>query len=366
MNFGVFAAPDRSLIFDINDFDETLPGPWEWDVKRLAASFEVVMRERGLDAAARRDAVSQVARTYRESMVQFAEQNTLDVWYARLDAAAILGGLRAAGDTKDATRVAKGLEKAQWKNSLRALDKLTVTVDGQPRIVSQPPLLVPAVELLHGEELMRFNDTIHEFLHSYAASLPDDLRHLLEQFEFRQIARKVVGVGSVGMRAWIVLTLGRDAADPLFLQLKQAEASVMEPHVGRSRYRSHGRRVVEGQRLMQAASDVLLGWYRVHGFDGNLYDFYVRQLWDGKASLDPTTMPPSLFAPYATTCAWTLARAHARSGDRIAIAAYLGKSSVFDEAIADFSAAYAEQNERDYEQLQAAVKSGRISAETGV
>ena len=319
-----------------------------------------------MNATARRAAVLETARSYREAMLEFAQRNTLDVWYARLDAVALLENLQAIGDRKDAKRVAKGLEKAQSKNSLRALEKLTVTVDGEPRIISSPPLIVPAAELLQGDEFERFTDVIHSFLSSYAASLPDDIRHLLGEFEFKQIARKVVGVGSVGMRSWIVLTLGRDMSDPLFLQLKQAEASVMERYVGRSRYRNHGRRVVEGQRLMQAASDITLGWYKVCAFDNQMRDFYVRQLWDGKASVDVAVMPASMFGPYAQACGWTLARAHARSGDRIAISGYLGRGTVFDEAIADFAATYADQNERDYEKLVEAVKSGRIAAQTGV
>jgi hypothetical protein len=324
------------------------------------------MRDRGFDATARRSAVLEAVRAYREAMLGFAESNTLDVWYARLDAVALLENLQASGDRKDAKRVAKGLEKAQSKNSLRALEKLTVMVDGQPRIISRPPLIVPAAELLQADEFARFTDVIHSFLSNYAKSLPDDIRHLLGEFEFKQIARKVVGVGSVGMRSWIVLTLGRDTTDPLFMQLKQAEASVMERFVGRSRYRNHGRRVVEGQRLMQAASDITLGWYKVCAFDSLERDFYVRQLWDGKASIDVAVMPATMFNPYARACGWTLARAHARSGDRIAIAGYLGRGTVFDEAIADFAALYADQNELDYEKLVSAVKSGRIEALTGV
>jgi Uncharacterized protein conserved in bacteria (DUF2252) len=269
-------------------------------------------------------------------------------------------------NSKEAKIVAKNAGKAQYKNNLGALDKLTVTVDGVPRIVSQPPLIVPTSELLHGEELDRFTDTIHSFLRSYALSLPDDRRHLLEGYEFKQIARKVVGVGSVGMRSWIVLTLGRDNSDPLFLQLKQAEESVLERFVGRSRYRNHGRRVVEGQRLMQAASDIILGWYKVLAFDGKWHDFYVRQLWDGKSSFDINKMPQSGFAHYARACFWTLARAHARTGDRIAISAYLGVGDIFDNAIADFAYIYAEQNERDYEALLAAIKSGRVKAQSGI
>jgi uncharacterized protein (DUF2252 family) len=366
VNFGMFSAPDRSLIFDINDFDETLPGPWEWDVKRLAASFVVAMRDRGLDAATCRTAVLSGVRAYREAMAEFSEQKNLDVWYARYNAAQLIEAARNQIAPRDAKRMMKGLEKAQSKDSFRALEKLTVMVDGQPRIVHRPPLVVPASELLHGEELDRFEKTIHAFLRSYAASLPDVMRHLLEQYEFKQIARKVVGVGSVGMRAWIVLTLGRDNQDPLFLQLKQAEASVLERFVGRSRYRNHGRRVVEGQRLMQAASDIMLGWYKVEAFDGLWHDFYARQLWDGKTSVDVSTMQPDLFDRYAEACNWTLARAHARSGDRVAITGYLGANDVFDNAIADFAALYADQNEKDYALLKAAIKSGRIVAQSGI
>jgi uncharacterized protein (DUF2252 family) len=366
VNFGIFRAPDRSLVFDINDFDETLPGPWEWDLKRLAASFEVAMRDRGMDATSRRGAVLSAVRAYREAMSAFAQQNNLDVWYARLNAQQLTDAAKSRIAKEDSRRLEKGMVKAQAKDSLRALEKLTVMVDGEPRIVSRPPLIVPASELLHGDEFDRFSDTIHAFLRSYIASLPDDRRRLVEQYEFRQIARKVVGVGSVGMRSWIVLTLGKDTTDPLFIQLKQAEASVLERFVGRSRYRNHGRRVVEGQRLMQAASDILLGWYKVEAFDGIWRDFYARQLWDGKASLDVAAMPLELFPPYAEACGWTLARGHARSGDRIAIAGYLGNGEVFDNAIADFASGYADQNEQDFELLTAAIKSGRIVAQTGI
>jgi len=365
-NFGIYASPDRSLVFDINDFDETLPGPWEWDLKRLAASFAVAMRERGMEPEARRECLLEAARAYREAMSGFAAMGNLEVWYARLDTKALVEELAAENQGKQLKTLSAAVGKAESKNNLRALDKLTVTVDGVPRIVSQPPLVVPAVELLRGEELERFETTVRTVLASYSQSLPDDRRNLLKQYEFRQIARKVVGVGSVGLRAWIVLMLGRDRGDPLFLQLKQAEASVLERFVGRSRYRDHGRRVVEGQRLTQAASDVFLGWYKVVSFDGKLRDFYVRQLWDGKGSFDVATMPVSVFRSYAALCGWTLARGHARTGDRIAISAYLGKSDVFDNAVADFARAYADQNERDFETMQAAVKSGRIQAELGV
>jgi len=366
VNFGIYSSPERGQVFDMNDFDETLPGPWEWDVKRLAASFEVAMRDRGMEPADRRDVLLTVASAYRESMAEFATLGNLDVWYKRLDTSIILERLQTDAEKRTVKRTAKLFAKAEGKNNLRALAKLTVMVDGEPRIVSQPPLLEPASELLEGESLANFNKTIHEFLRNYAMSLSDDRRHLLEEYEFRQIARKVVGVGSVGLRSWVVLATGRDNTDPLFLQLKQAEASVLERFVGRSRYRNHGRRVVEGQRLTQAASDSLLGWYKVLAFDGKVHDFYVRQLWDGKASIDVGTMPPTTFIPYAGMCGWTLARGHARTGDRIALAAYLGTNDVFDNAIADFAVAYADQNERDFEAMQAAFKSGRIQAEMGV
>jgi len=365
-NFGIFAAPDRSLLFDINDFDETVPGPWEWDLKRLAASFEVAMRNRGVERDTRREVVLRGVRTYRQSMAEFAAMRTIDVWYERLDTNAIFEELRNLARAKDAAAVEQMVAKAEQKDSMRALAKLTEVIDGSPRIVSKPPLIVPASELLTGEALASFEKTIHEFLRNYAASLSDDIRQLMAQYRFVQIARKVVGVGSVGTRCWIVLTLGRDEQDPLFLQLKQAEVSVLERYVGRSRYRNHGRRVVEGQRLMQAASDVLLGWYKVLAFDGKVHDFYVRQLWDGKSSLDIETMPIGMFGPYADGCFWTLARAHARTGDRIAISAYLGPGDVFDTAIANFSNAYADQNEQDFEALQAAEKSGEIVAQRDV
>jgi uncharacterized protein (DUF2252 family) len=365
-NFGVYESPDRTLVFDMNDFDETLPGPWEWDVKRLAASFEIATRDRGMDAAGRRDVVLQSVRSYREAMAQFVAMRHIDVWYARLDMDELVAQLRATADKTVVSSVQRGLDKALSKDSLRALDKLTVTVDGVPRFRSDPPLLVPAAELLDEQGLARFPQAITEFLTKYRASLPEDRRHLFEGYRFMQIARKVVGVGSVGTRAWVVLMLGTGTDDPLFLQLKQAQHSVLERFAGRSQFRNQGRRVVEGQRLMQAASDVMLGWYRLLSFDGQVRDFYVRQLWDGKAAVDPTLMPLGLFMPYARTCGWTLARAHARAGDRMAIAGYLGRSDVFDQAIADFSAAYADQNERDYDELLAAIESGRIQAQPGI
>ena len=370
MNFGLYQSPERRLVFDINDFDETLPGPWEWDVKRLAAGFEIAGQAVGLDTKTRRRIVLECVKAYRETIAEFAETRAIDVWYAHLDSDLVLRALRPAKCdlSKDLCKqVEQTFSKASGKDSLRALSKLTQEIDGVPRFSSAPPLLVPAEELLQGEERERFPAAVESALRSYRASLPQDRRPLYDLYRFKQIARKVVGVGSVGTRAWVLLFLGRDAHDPLFLQSKQAQASVLERFVGTSRYANSGRRVVEGQRLMQAFGDTLLGWYHVPaGFDGKPHDFYVRQLWDGKGAFDIESMDASAWPAYARICAWTLARAHARTGDRIAIAGYLGSSDVFDRAIADFAEAYAQQNRLDYEALQAAVDGGRIAATTGV
>jgi uncharacterized protein (DUF2252 family) len=363
MNFGLFASPERRLVFDINDFDETLPGPWEWDVKRLAAGFEIAGRTRGLAAAKRRGAVLACVRAYREAMAELAELRAIDVWHARLDADLVRATLESGRGGSDVDRV---LDKARGKDALRAFSKLTQVVDGQPRFRSTPPVLVPADELLQGEERAHYRDAVEMALHQYRSSLPAEWRPLYDLYRYQEIARKVVGVGSVGTRAWVLLFFGRDTNDPLILQAKQAQASVLERFVGASRYGNAGRRVVAGQRLMQASSDVLLGWYRVVGFDGRLHDFYVRQLWDGKGAFDVEQMDESVWPEYASLCAWTLARAHARTGDRIAIARYLGSTDRFDRAVADFSEAYAEQNQRDFERLGEAVASGRIVATRGV
>jgi uncharacterized protein (DUF2252 family) len=364
-NFGLFESAERRLIFDINDFDETLHGPWEWDVKRLAAGFAIAARERGFSAALSRSIVKACVRHYRETMAQMAEGRAIDAWYARLDAEMIR---QAAEDLKviPLKRVDKAIAKAQSKDSLRALSKLTECVDGVPRFRNIPPLLVPASDLLQGDQRQRYSASVEEALRNYRESLPPARRELFDAYRFREIARKVVGVGSVGTRAWAMLFFGRDESDPLLLQAKQAERSVLEPFVGPSRYHHSGRRVVEGQRLMQAASDILLGWYRVTGFDGNRYDFYVRQLWDGKGAFDLERLEAPGWSVYAQMCAWTLARAHARTGDRIAIAAYLGSSDTFDNSVAEFAEAYAEQNRADFEALKAAEASGRISAVHGV
>ncbi|HWM63188.1 MAG TPA: DUF2252 domain-containing protein [Solirubrobacterales bacterium] len=361
-NFGVFAAPDRRLVFDLNDFDETLPGPWEWDVKRLAASFEIAARENGFKGGQRRAVVRTVARAYRDAMRGFADLRSLEVWYARLDAEAVMQLLRAKGH-KLTKRATKGVAKARAKDSLRALDRLTHEVGGELRIVSRPPLVVPVEELLSGEKGFDVEETIRGVIERYGESLKGDRRHLLETYRFRHLAHKVVGVGSVGTRAWIVLLTGRDDGDPLFLQAKEAQASVLEPYAGKSAFENHGRRVVEGQWLMQAASDSFLGWCPTTGIDGRQRDFYVRQLWDGKGSIEVDAMTPETMEIYARMCGWTLARAHARSGDAVAIGAYLGSGDVCDGAIAEFARLYADQNERDHAALAAAIESGRIEAE---
>ncbi len=361
-NFGGFAAPDRRLVFDVNDFDETTPGPWEWDVKRLAASIEVAGRDLGLGRGVRRAIVAASVREYREAMRRFAGMTNLGVWYARLDIESLFE--RLAGSVGGAQRKAaqRNLAKAKLKDSRRAIAKLTERVDGRLRFVSDAPLIVPIEDLagaLGGQEI---EDQIRKLLRSYQRSVAADRRHLLETYRYVHMARKVVGVGSVGTRAWVVLLEGRDEQDPLVLQAKEAQASVLEPYVGRGRHRNHGERVVAGQRLMQASGDIFLGWDRVTGLDGESRDFYVRQLWDGKGSADVDTMSADGLETYVKICGWTLARAHARSGDRVAIAAYLGGGDAFDRAIAEFSDAYADQNERDYAAMQAAVADGRIEA----
>ena len=365
-NFGVFAAPDRRLVLDVNDFDETLPGPWEWDVKRLAASFEIAGRDCDFTPKETRAAVLTAVRAYREAMREFAGMGNLDVWYARLDVDTLLADLAKVATAKEMKTTRKNVKKARRKNSLRAFDRLVRVVDGEPRIISDPPLLVPIQELLSEDERLDFEQRIRELLASYRESLKGDRRHLFDSYRFVDIARKVVGVGSVGTRAWVVLMMGRDGQDPLFLQAKEAEASVLEPFAGKSEFSNHGERVVEGQWLMQAASDVLLGWLPALGIDDRERDFYVRQLWDGKRSVEIETLPPEGLAIYGRVCGWVLARAHARSGDRIAIGAYLGKGDAFDRAIAEFSERYADQNELDYGALADAAKSGHVHAETDI
>jgi uncharacterized protein (DUF2252 family) len=365
-NFGVFASPERQMMFDLNDFDETLPGPWEWDLKRLAASFEIAGRDRGFAQADRRAVVMAGAREYRERMRQAAGARTLDVWYAHIEMGKLFEQMRAELGAKRTKPTEQTVAKARTRDSLQAFSKLTHEVAGERRIAADPPLVVPIEDLAPGTAREDIEGPMRRLLRSYRRTLETDRRHLLEEFRYVHMARKVVGVGSVGTRAWILLLLGRDDQDPLFLQAKEAQPSVLEPFLGRSEYPNHGRRVVAGQRLMQAATDIFLGWQRVAGNDGPAHDFYIRQLRDGKGSADVDTMNVRGMTIYARLCAATLARAHARSGDRIAIASYLGKSDAFDGAIADFSSAYADQNERDYRSLVEAVRSGRLIAETGV
>jgi uncharacterized protein (DUF2252 family) len=365
-NFGLFGSPERELLFDINDFDETLPGPWEWDVKRLAASLAVAGRNNGFTSTERRQVITTSVGEYRTAMREFASMRNLDVWYSRLQVREGLPELQAVLKKKDLKEAGRLVDKARTKDSIQAFDTLTHVVDGEPRIVSDPPLVVPVEELLTADQAATFLDRFHELLRSYRRSLLVDRRHLLDDFRFVHAAHKVVGVGSVGSRAWIVLMLGRDDSDPLFLQAKEAQDSVLAPFVGKSRFANQGQRVVEGQRLMQAASDIFLGWERAEGLSGETRDFYIRQLRDWKGSWPPEAMDPRVMSAYGRMCARTLARAHARSGDRIAIAGYLGASDVFDRSISEFAEAYADQNERDYQALKDAAARGRVVAKTGV
>jgi uncharacterized protein (DUF2252 family) len=363
-NFGVFASPERTLVFDVNDFDETLPGPWEWDLKRLAASLEIAAQGRGFSDAERAAIVTASARSYREAMRAFARMPTMRIWYSRADASLIKGwrGVR----TRDTKRIATAAAKAETKDSLRALSKLITRRNGQLGFISQPPLIVPVDTIVRESDGVGIGVRLRELIHVYARSLPPDRQRLIANFHAVDMAKKAVGVGSVGTRCWVTLLIGRDDEDPLFLQAKEAGQSVLERFVGKSEYATHGQRVVEGQRLMQASSDVLLGWVRTEGIDGVERDFYVRQLWDWKGSAEVEVLAPRQMCLYGEVCAWTLARAHARSGDPIAIAAYLGKTDVFDRAIARFAGAYAEQSERDFEALGAAEGSGRVRAERDV
>jgi uncharacterized protein (DUF2252 family) len=370
-NFGVFGTPERTLIFDMNDFDETLPGPWEWDVKRLAASFEVAGRSRGFTDEERREINLTVVRGYRERMLRAAESHVLDAWYDRLDADRMMEYITTGqGSKRSVDKLAKradaALAKARTKDSTRAVGKLTEVVDGELRIVADPPLIVPIEQL----DTMRNTrpqqeDWMREVLASYQSTLQQQ-NHPMREFSYVHMARKVVGVGSVGTRAWIVLLRGRDESDALLLQAKQAEASVLERFLPQSEYDNHGERVVRGQRLMQAASDIFLGWRREPGIDGIERDFYIRQLHDWKGSADVDTMKVSAAQAYARVCGETLARAHSRAGDRVAIAAYLGHGDHFDQAIAEFARDYADQNDRDYAAFADAVASGRLEAADSV
>jgi uncharacterized protein (DUF2252 family) len=382
-NFGVYASPERRLVFDLNDFDETLPGPFEYDVKRMAASFAIAGRNNGFSGADTRAAALVSVTAYREAMAGFAQMRTLDIWYAHLPEDELMTAVR--GTAAEMARAAKGKQgkkeakaaktaaeraekmrqKARTRDSLQALSKLGELVDGRYRIVSQPPIIIPARDLaatfsISADEL---DQIIREQFRAYRATLQLDRRHLLERFEIVDMARKVVGVGSVGTRAFIVLLQGRDADDPLFLQIKEATASVLEDHLPESRFAQPGERVVQGQRMMQAVSDIFLGWTK--GAEGDRY-FYWRQLRDMKGSTDVESMSPAALTFYARMCGWTLARAHARSGDPVAIAEYLGGSDVFDQSVTDFSLRYADQNERDFEDFIKAIRSGRLDAREGI
>jgi uncharacterized protein (DUF2252 family) len=365
-NFGIYASPERRLVFDINDFDETHPGPFEWDVKRLAASLAVAGRDNGFSAKKRRKIVLAAVAGYRQSMTEFAGQGNLAVWYSHANMEDLLSQIGNQLDAKRKARTQAAVDKAHHRDSLQALSKLTTMVNGRARILSQPPLLVPVEELWGEAEAKVVYERLGNLTRSYRGTLQWDRRHLVEQFNLVQVARKVVGVGSVGTRAWILLFEGLDGADPLFLQAKEAQASVLSGFVKGSRYKNQGERVVNGQHLMQASSDIFLGWQRVEGPDGVERDFYLRQLRDGKGSVVVEEMVPDGMAFYGRICAQALARAHARSGDRVAIAAYLGKSDRFENAIADFAETCAEQNVRDHEELARAAATGRIIAETGI
>ena len=368
-NFGAFASPERQLVFDVNDFDETLPGPFEYDVKRMAASFTIAARNNGFSKADARAATRASVAGYREAMAEFGQMSTMEVWYAHLNSDEIMAAVRKGAKTKkgakDVKRAEKVVKKARTRDSLQALSKLGELVDGRYRIVSQAPIVVPERELAasYGLSPTEVEDAVREQFRAYRATLEEDRRHLLEKFEFLDLARKVVGVGSVGTRAFIVLLQGRDEQDPLFLQVKEATTSVLEDHLPKSRYKNHGERVVRGQRMMQAASDIYLGW--TVGLDTSRH-FYWRQLRDMKGSAEIEVMGPSALMTYAGLCAWTLARAHARSGDPVAIATYLGTSDKFDRSITDFSERYADQNERDYEEFVGAIRSGKLEAVEGV
>jgi uncharacterized protein (DUF2252 family) len=366
-NFGAYAAPDRTLVFDINDFDETLPGPFEWDVKRLVTSFAVAGRDRGFSESQRAAINATAARAYREAMHRYAAMAELDLWYHRISVDEMVEQFADVASTKQMKRLEKNIAKARSKDSIRALGKLTEIVDGEPRIRSDPPVVVPTRDLFEPEEHDALDEALHAMLREYRGTLTGDRRRLLERYRYVDSARKVVGVGSVGTRAWIALLVGRRGPnDPLFLQLKEAEASVLEPFLEPSEFANHGQRVVEGQRLTQAANDIMLGWLRTSGPDGKDRDYYVRQLWDGKGSALVELMNAKALGEYARVCGQTLARAHARAGDPVPISSYLGRGDRFDRALAEFAEAYADQNEKDYSAMREAVGAGEITVETGV
>lgn len=369
-NFGLFAAPDRRLVFDCNDFDETLPGPWEWDLKRLAVSTVIAARSIGATEAEADQAVLDASAAYRDRVRELAEMTNIEVWHQRIEVEKVIELLEAADQPDGAKAVRKAAEKAYTRDSLREFTRLTHEVDGRLRIISDPPLIVPIEEVAAELGLMASADQVATFvgeiLERYKSRLLIDRKHLLDQYEMVHIARKVVGVGSVGTRVWIVLLIGRDTRDPLFLQVKEAGPSVYERYLGAGDFESHGLRVIAGQRLMQGASDPLLGWEAVDAIDGVRRDFYVRQLKDWKGSAKIEKFTPKQLANYGVLCARVLARAHARSGDRVAIASYVGKGDSLDVALARFASAYADQNDRDYARMREAVADGRIVVREGI
>ncbi len=366
-NFGGFGSPERELVLDINDFDETLPGPWEWDVKRLAASIEIAGRERDFKTKDRRQLVQAAVGEYHQAMREFAGMGNLGLWYLHLNLEQFQTRWKMTARPKAVKTLEEEFAQGVHRDNQRAFEKLTTQVCGKLRIAAHPPLVVPVEAIVPDDRQAEFEESIRTIIRRYRASLQPDRRHLLENFEYIHMARKVVGVGSVGTRAWIVLLTGRDESDPLFLQVKEARPSVLEAHLPKSIYKDSGQRVVEGQRLMQAASDIFLGWEHIPlGLDDQPHDYYLRQLWDWKISADVETMTPDEMKVYGQMCGWTLARAHARTGDRVAIAAYLGKNAVFANSLVEFANAYADQNERDYECLLEAVKTKRVKAQTGI
>ncbi len=365
-NFGLYASPARTLVFDLNDFDETLPAPWEWDVKRLTASLEIAGRNNGFGRKDRRRIVRAAAAGYRTTMRDFAEKPNLEVWYSRSTVQKHMPVMKQMLTPKDFAQAEKVVTKAMAQDSSRAASRLTRVVDGQRRIVHDPPLIEPMEMLGSADEAARVSGAMHEMINDYRQTLSLESRYVLESFRYVHLARKVVGVGSVGTRAWIILMTGRDDEDVLLLQAKEAQASVLAPYAEASQFDNQGQRVVEGQRLMQASGDIFLGWHRAEGIDGQLRDYYIRQLRDWKGSWDPAAMSPHAMVVYGSLCGAVLARAHARSGDRIAIASYLGSSDRADRALVDFAEAYADQNERDCAALRRAVEDGRCAATTGV
>jgi uncharacterized protein (DUF2252 family) len=365
-NFGGFGTPERDLVFGLNDFDETLPGPWEWDIKRLAASMVIAARDRGLSAKQSRQVATATAGEYRRSMREYAKLSNLELWYRRIGASDMRDRFREEVGERGERALDSAVSKAMTKDRMRALSKLTCRVDGELRFQSNPPLLVPIEELVPDAMEHEITTFVQGVLRSYRRTLQEDRRRLVDTYRYVHLARKVVGVGSVGTRAWVVLMIGVDETDPLVLQVKEAQPSVLEPVLKKSEFANSGQRVVSGQRMMQTASDIFLGWHRTVGVDGVERDFYVRQLWDWKASANVESFDTPGLTAYGRLCASTLARAHGRSGDRIAIASYLGSGDDFDRAIAEFSVAYADQNEADFARLKDAVTAGRIAVETGV